>query len=72
MTWAIAILLISKCYSFHGVYPTDMLQTTVTAPAAYVPYYQELRFCGINLGNMTTDNNIYTNLRIFAIVSRVK
>ena len=39
MTWAIAILLISKCYSFHGVYPTDMLQTTVTAPAAYIPYY---------------------------------
>ena len=39
MTGAIATLLISKCYSFHGVYQIDMLQATVTAPAAYVPYY---------------------------------
>ena len=38
-TEAIATLLISKYYSFHGVYPTDMLQAAVTAPAAYVPYY---------------------------------
>ena len=37
-TGAIATLLISKCYGFHGVYPTDMLQATVIAPAAYVPY----------------------------------